>query len=560
MRAEITNFRAISGTIDLDLTGICLLVGQNEAGKTSTSQAVAAALTGQTLPDGRPKKEAKGLLHNGCEQASVVVVDGPSAVRVIWPDGKAYSEGPPLTTSIYAAGLATLPELSPREQSRVLMEYLQAVPTYEDLAAALGPQEDQDGVVVEEGLPQEVIDRAWQAVQQRDWDDAAKVVYRQHAQTLKGRWQEVTGEGKYGSVKGREWRPDLWDRSIAQSSEETLQKAVDEARDREVHAHAAVTIEDSRRQELREQMERIPELEQALADAETEGKAAGEKLQQAQDALRKLPSAEDTSVTCPHCDGALRIERGTVVAATALSEDEIEQRRQALDEARKAVSDAQEARDAAAAKYREAQRTLDEARQAEQRLSELDTEARQESGVDPEEARRAREDAEARLSAWRSHHRAQSLHAEILQSERIARVLEPDGIRKDKLAQALDRINERLTALSEAAGWKRVHINHEMNIYYGGWNYRDLSASAAFRVRVILQVAMAEIDGSAAVVIDGADILQRGARSGLIRMLHDCWQRPALVTMTADTSRPDRDPVPDLAEAGLGVTTYLKED
>lgn len=557
MRARVEGFRAVRGPLDLDLAGICLLVGPNESGKTSTAQAVAAALTGHTLPDGRPKKEAKGLLHHGLEEATVVIEDGDSRVRVIWPDGKPYSEGPPLTASVYAAGLASLPDLSAREQSRVLMEYLDAAPTYEDLAKALGPQEDRDGVVVEEGLPQESIDRAWKAVQQRDWDDAARVVYRQHAQTLKGRWQEVTGEGKWGTVKGRDWRPDLWDRSIARSSEEALQQAVDEAHEREVHAQAAVTIEDSRRQELREQIERIPGLEQALADAEARGKAAKEALDAAQQAREQLPPVEPPSFSCPHCGGALRVEGGVFVAATALSEDEQESRLQALQEAHERVDGAQEERDAAAAAYRDARRALEEARQAEQQLSELEEAGERESDADPDEARRAHADALARLEAWRAHHRAQEIHTEILECERIARVLEPDGIRQQKLARALDGFNQRLDTLAGAAGWKRLALNQELHIYYGGWHYRDLSSSAAYRVRVLLQLAMAEIDGSAAVVIDGADILQRGARNGLVRMLHDCWQRPALVTMTADTARPDRDPVPDLAAAGLGITTIL---
>lgn len=558
MRATVENFRAVGGSLALPLDGICLLAGRNEAGKTSTAQAVAAAVTGITLPDGRAKREAKGLLHDGAEQAMVTVEDGESSVRVVWPDGKAYSEGPALNASKFAAGLASLPDLTAREQSRVMMDYLEAVPSYDDLAVALGPQEDRDGVVVEDGLPAETIDQVWQAIQSRDWDDAARI-YRDHAQSLKGRWQEVTGEGKWGTKKGRDWRPDLWDRSVAQSSEESLQQAAEDARQREVHAQAAASIEDTRLQELRAQVDALPDLRQQLQDKGEEGRQAGDRLKAAQQELQKLPPESDDSVPCPHCGEALAVSGGHVSASVALSEEEKAQRADAIAEARKRIEQASSEYEQARDEYRDLQRQVKEAEQAETTLQHHTDSATSESGADPEEARKSREHADAVLQAYQAHHRAQAIHAEILQSERIARVLEPDGIRGAKLANAVTRFNERLQYLARVAGWKTVAIGENLALRSDGWNYRDLSASAAYRARIILQIAMAQIDQSALVIIDGADILQRSARNGLMQLLHQSWAKPALVTMTVDTARPKDDPVPDLKAAGIGETITLGE-
>lgn len=557
MRARIQDYRAIGATLELPLNPICLLVGRNEAGKTSASQAVGAALTGETLPDGRTKRAASGLIHKGAEQAIVEVSTDEGLSRVVWPDAKAYSEGKAPWASLYAAGLRSLLDLSPREYSRALMEYLQATPDYDDLAAALGPQEDRDGVEVEPGLSQEAIKQAWESVTSRSWDDAASL-YRQYAQTLKGRWQEVTGEGKWGTKKGRDWRPSIWDRSIAQSWEETLQQAVDEAREREIHARAAVTIEDSRRQELQQQIGQLPELEKALSEAEAEGTELSRRIRAAQEAREALPPAEDRSSPCPHCGEPLRYEGGVIVAAEAIDADEIDYRAQAIDDAERRIADEQQALDAARDRYRDLVRQVNEARQAQAKLAEIDEAQGGDEGVDPDEAHRAAAEAQARLDAFRANARAQSLHAEILETERVARVLEPDGLRKQKLTQALSVFNGRLTKLSSVANWRRVQIDDDLAITYGGWHVRDLSASAYYRVRVILQVAMAQLDGSDAVIVDGADILHRGDRNGLINMLRRAWHdRPALLTITADGNKPDQDPVPDLAGAGIGTTVRI---
>jgi len=97
-----------------------------------------------------------------------------------------------------------------------------------------------------------------------------------------------------------------------------------------------------------------------------------------------------------------------------------------------------------------------------------------------------------------------------------------------------------------------VSIDRTAAIEYGGRPYGLLSSSEQYRVRAALAVAMAQLDGSELVILDGADILDAPSRSGLFGLLESVGI-PALVTMTLAR----REQVPDLAAAELGRSYWL---
>jgi hypothetical protein len=117
-----------------------------------------------------------------------------------------------------------------------------------------------------------------------------------------------------------------------------------------------------------------------------------------------------------------------------------------------------------------------------------------------------------------------------------------------------------LAPIAEISGWKPVQIMEDesgLGIYYGGRPYRHLGQSAQYRVRVTLQVALAQIDGSDLLIIDGADILTPGAADGrgaLFRLLK-AQGIPSLVGMTLGP----KDTVPDLAAAGYGRSYVVRD-
>jgi hypothetical protein len=79
-----------------------------------------------------------------------------------------------------------------------------------------------------------------------------------------------------------------------------------------------------------------------------------------------------------------------------------------------------------------------------------------------------------------------------------------------------------------------------------------LATSEQYRVRAVLQVAMAHLDKSAMVVLDAADVLDGTSRSGLFAMLEES-QLPAIVCMTLTK----REQMPDLETAGFGMSYWL---
>jgi hypothetical protein len=79
------------------------------------------------------------------------------------------------------------------------------------------------------------------------------------------------------------------------------------------------------------------------------------------------------------------------------------------------------------------------------------------------------------------------------------------------------------------------------------------STSEQYRVRAVLQVAMADLDHSAMVVLDAADVLDGPTRSGLFALLVEA-SMPALVCMTLSR----REQVPDLAAAELGASYWIE--
>ena len=88
---------------------------------------------------------------------------------------------------------------------------------------------------------------------------------------------------------------------------------------------------------------------------------------------------------------------------------------------------------------------------------------------------------------------------------------------------------------------------------YGGTIYLLLSESAKFRVRVVLQIAMAMMDRSQVLVIDAADILDKGGRNGLFKAVKTAGL-PVMISMTFD----GQELMPDLGKAGIGRSYWIE--
>src|SRR6185369_4948226 len=161
--------------------------------------------------------------------------------------------------------------------------------------------------------------------------------------------------------------------------------------------------------------------------------------------------------------------------------------------------------------------------------------------------------AKVRLDAFQRKFSADRTHTAICQNQELANKTAPDGIRGDVLAKALKGFNLFADPICKAAGWRVVALEPDFTPTYGGTQYLLLSESAKWRVRTVLQMVMAKLDKSQALVIDAADILDKQGRNGLFKAVAAAGL-PALVCMTLD----GKELVPNLGRAGIGCSYWIE--
>jgi hypothetical protein len=114
------------------------------------------------------------------------------------------------------------------------------------------------------------------------------------------------------------------------------------------------------------------------------------------------------------------------------------------------------------------------------------------------DATQAREKAKAR---------ADELHRQITEQLEIARICGPAGLRKTKLEEVLVVVNQSLTALAQATGLPLLEISADLEATIAGTAYHRLSRAESWMARAIMQIVVAQCDGSTIVVIDDLDVL-----------------------------------------------------
>lgn len=575
MRVTIKNYRGVSSA-ELDLSKICLLAGTNEAGKTSTAQAVAAALTGEPVPIVGVKKSSAGMLvRSGTASGSVELQSDTGKTLVSWPSAKVKTEGQAPYASPFAAGMSSIVTMDEKERIQVLTEYMKATPTKADLESSINTL----------NLPAQIIDQLWERIESQGWD-ATHASVKEKGAKLKGHWDEITGE-KYGSKKADSFIPEGWEPDLMGQAETTLQAQVTDARDALEAAIASEAVDDSKRADLEACAEL---LEQRTAEYESLKKVKDDtysnQLQEVQglvdeftakiDAIkavmRGLPQLDTTVTTpCPSCGVALEVSGQRLTVATVLSDEEKRSRQAAIDAEQAKIVDLQQAQSkhmATIAKLKtqisesdadqaqrvlEAKRLMDESARATKELQGMAVAAAGPAGG-VEQCRTTLSLAESRLKAFKTKYDADRVHASIQINQDLIDKIAADGVRGDVLNKAMKSFNDACAGISKAAGWRTVALEPNFLPTYGGTEYLLLSESAKFRVRVALQLTMARMDRSELVIVDAADILDKGGRNGLFKALGYAGIR-ALVCMTIDAKAM----VPDLAKAGVGVSYWLND-
>lgn len=537
MKITVKNYRGIESA-EITAEPLALIAGANGAGKSSIAQAVAAVLTRTATPPGMLKKDAGQLLREGQSRGSCEI-DG---AKISWPGGTVNADtGTPQATTV-AAGLASPLDMKPAETAAYLSGLLNAEPTLADLTESLN------------GMPENLIQQVWQEIQSSGWDAAHKRAKESGAR-IKGQWEQITGE-VYGSKKAVDWRPACFTDAVP--TVEELHAAVTAARHAVETTVARVAVSD----------DRIAHLQQTAAAGQQAGARIGAlevqqadiiaQIDAARQVLNTLPDEQgvDTVAVCPCCNEKLVVMSRTVLHRAAEQADpaENERRSAARQQQIALINGLENQRRNIESELWQARHAVQSADAAVSELAALHSQPEGASADQIEAAREALADAEYRLMAFNGMQEAARKVKQLAQNVLIVSTLAADGLRQQVLSRVLEGVNAELAAMAAYSGWGAVTITDEMAVQYRGRDYRLLSASEQFRCRVTLQLYIAQRDGSGAVVIDAADILDRGGRNGLFKLLKE-YPLPALVCMTLNAP----EDAPNLKKAGLGRSYWIAE-
>ena len=275
-------------------------------------------------------------------------------------------------------------------------------------------------------------------------------------------------------------------------------------------------------------------------------------MKEARAAREKLPKLPNYDLVCPHCGKPVVYQFGKLEAIKqSLSAEEREKLEQQILDADNAVSKAERELNAAKHDFILADSDLRAIKKAKEEL-----EAKQGKTIQPaevDEARNAVRKAETRLQSFNRYNEALRVHRNILENQAIINVLEPEGIRRRSLEKGLADFNGRLEYLCHVASWACVKVDGDMSVSYNDRPFVICSESEKFRAKVTLQAAIAEYDGSHALVVDAADILDNKGRAGLLKLLAGQSYCSFVGMMAAKPSA-----APDLKKLGIGRKYWVE--
>lgn len=539
--------------------GITLVAGRNSQGKSTVAKVAAAVLTGRVQIGGITKKEAKRLVRAGRTEGSAAVTFPDGVARAFWPKCEFATEGAVPALSAIAAGLEH-PLDSPdtkaglAERAELFGRLLKAVITMEDFAQACA----------DANVPGDIGVKVWRDIEALGWDKKLADIKEKGA-GVKRRWEDITGSA-YGSEKAKGWRPQGWTDDLAVASEEALQAAVTETERALEEAIRAQGADQAEIERLSAGCSGIDQLRAAVEEARTAHAKAQEAFGAAQKARDELPpAAQDEGMCCPECQARLKVQRGpdgmSLIKAERITDEELKRRRLAVAGADGKLSSARAAASTADAALRDAEQQLRLAETAARQLDELRAKGDGSgSAADVEAARGALATARARNAAAQAKRDADRAFKLVEVNQAVAGIMSPAGLPQTKLLRVLDAFNEGpLKELCEAAKWQPVKVEPDMTVTYGGRPYALLAghgpqlSSDQYRVRAVLQVALAMLQGDPLVILDAADVLDHLGRGGLIRMLTAAGIPKALVCMTYGEAKL----VPNLERAGKGRSYWI---
>lgn len=548
MKAIVKNFRGIAEG-QIDIAPIALLCGHNGAGKTSMARAIAAAASGVAVPfDKVTKKDCKMLLRHGTYSGSVSLGSEEGSSEINWPDASASSIGRPPYASEIATGLTDLLSMKSDKALAYLINLLKAEPTLSDLKSALQKADIGDNVA----------DQVWKVIEGQGWEAAHKRAVEK-GQQMKGAWQQVTGEA-FGSKKMQEWKPADWSDDLLNETAESIAAKISEAQATLEKAIGLSAGNRAIRDEYQRMADELPEIDKKVAEQNEVVADLQKKFDDVETKLKETPNpSANVEYACPHCEKPVNISAVSgseflLTKAAAIDEKKLKELRSEhallcgeqqnlkgrLDVAKKALND-----------LLTNKRVADDAKL---RFAEMgDTpEVTDDNQIEP---LRIKVNQLLKQSAMMlKMAETTKIVAQMTVNQALIVALCETGVRKEKLVNCMEMFaSQFIQPLCIDFGIPPIAIDTDLNIDVGDTSYQMLSESEQYRVRTILQLAIAKLEQASVIIIDRADILDKMGRSRLMRMLVNAGI-PAVICMTIN----DVKQAPDLSKMGAGNSYWIE--
>jgi len=548
MKIRIRNYIGVAQA-ELEIhNGITLIAGDNAVGKSSVLRGIGSLLTGDILPRGINKGDSDAVVMDGSKAAELILTTDKDSAAIAYPNPKYITMGDPPHASAIAVGLANYTDMKQEERARFLAQLLQAAPKEEAVAAALA-----------EHMTQEDIHIVLRMVEKEGFDGTVERLKERRVK-LKGKWEDMTGQ-RWGDNKAVQWLPEGWSEydEIAVEQVSARLAASQEAYDR---AAKKSVVDETEYQGLVDLLGRREPTQMALSMAKTQLptiEAAWSKLHAE---MEGLPKPIEEGVPCPHC-GAFVVMRydqlkGTysIVPAEKMEEGEPERRKQAIAAKREEVKEAYKKLEYQQHLIGECEAKLREIQKAETKLKG----SKKGDGHDEivQKALAQLEKAKASAARVKLANDADETAGHVRLQSIVIEILGPEGLRRRSLNAKLSEFESTQLAMlvKTAPTWKAVTIDRETLLpRYGGRPYVLCSRSEQWRTNVLLQIAIALLEGAAMVCIDGADILSVNGQDDFFMSVLE--KLPFPVVVGAMYSRPKG--VPDLARAELGLSYWMKD-
>lgn len=514
--------------------GTTYLIGGNGAGKSTLCLCAGALLTGDGKLGWRAKDGRQTVLvRQGQREARAELLAGDGGkVTISWPAGEVLVHGDPPTASRIAAGLDKPAAMAPEERAAALIEALKAAPTEQDWRQALAAADIGE---------HEAATTLWKLIQRDGWDAGQK-----HAEKLarekKGAWCEAAKRRAYAPKEAEGWQPSEATLDLAALDAEEPERRLAAAKAARDEALKQQAVSDAERERLATQAGHADAIAATLERVEHALAADREKR------AAKKRTLENTGLSralcpCPHCEQPVEIWPETEIGQPLRKPG----RHATVNSATLAAWRSELADFERAIKHGEAELARLRAALAEAQAAAATLAGLPERSDDLAVAERALTEAEALRDAYGRWDRARTLHAEIGVWLKLAELAGREGVRKAKLGQLLDLLNQDLAELCAAARWPVVLVEGDLEVTAAGRPWRALSQSERWRADAALALAIGRRDGSALAVLDGADVLDVPGRNGLAKAIKAAGV-PALVAMTLPRAQADK-----MAAAGAEV-------